>query len=406
MATKYGGYVGKILLIDLANETFEEYPFTDRQRKETLGGKALAYHILTRMLTGEELPFSEENPVILSTGPLTGTGAPGSVRFDITTLSPKTGLPMSSNCGSSFGLYLKKAGYDALILSGRCKTQRWLEIRENQIRFHDANPLWGTGTGECREILSDRLDYDAYSCLCIGPVGEELLPAATVISDGRAAGRAGFGAVLGWKNLKAITVTGNKAIPLSDPGKTAEEIRNWNRMILQNPLTSDPSKVSSCPGCPIRCKKPGKDPDSMLNDLGIDSIDVQNHLPWLLEKYGVTLENTSASKSGQRRNKFYHSILQSMGMVDCEAVFSTYQRVTEAVSNCGLCIFAVLPCLRLEAENSASFSLSERLPLLLQSSTGIPFSTEGLLEIGKQNLELQNALYHRFSGSTWVNKKG
>ena len=188
--------MGKILRIDLTTETAREYPFTDRQRRETLGGKALAYHILTKEVTGSELPFSEENLVILSTGPLTGTGAPGSVRFDITTLSPKTGLPMSSNCGSHFGLYLKKAGYDTLILSGRCKTHRWLEVRENQIQFHDAHTLWGTGTEECREMLSDRLDYDAYSCLCIGPAGEDLLPAATVISDGRAAGRAGFGAVL------------------------------------------------------------------------------------------------------------------------------------------------------------------------------------------------------------------
>ena len=141
MATKNGGCMGKILQIDLTTETAKEYPFTDQQRRETLGGKALADHILHKELTGDKLPFSEENLVILSTGPLTGTGAPGSVRFDITTLSPKTGLPMSSNCGSSLGLYLKKAGYDALILSGRCKTHRWLEILEDQIPFHDANPL-------------------------------------------------------------------------------------------------------------------------------------------------------------------------------------------------------------------------------------------------------------------------
>lgn len=126
---------------------------------------------------------------------------------------------MSSNYGSSLGLYLKKAGYNALILFGRCKTHRWLEIREDQIQFHDANPLWGTV--QCREMLSDRLDCASYSCLCIGPAEEDLLPAATVTSDGRAADRAGFGAILGWKNLKAITVTGNKAIPLSNPIKTA-----------------------------------------------------------------------------------------------------------------------------------------------------------------------------------------
>lgn len=381
MATKYGGYMGKILQIDLTTETAKESPFTDQQRRETLGGKALAYHILTKELTGNELLFSEENLVILSTGPLTGTGAPGSVRFDITTLSPKTGLPMSSNCGSRFGLYLKKAGYDALILSGRCKTHRWLEIREDQIRFHDAHALWGTGTRECSQRLTDHLDYDAYSCLCIGPAGEDLLPAATVISDGRAAGRAGFGAVLGWKNLKAITVTGNKAIPLSDPIKAAEEIQKWNRLILQNPLTSDPTKVSSCPGWPIRCKKPGKDPDPVLNDLGIDSIDAGNHLTWLREKHGVTLENTSASKSGQRRNKFYHSILESLEIPDCDETYQAYQKLTEIISASGLCIFTVISYLDIQ-HSSNPFTDSSRLARLLRYSTGIVFSQEELIAVG------------------------
>lgn len=374
MATKYGGYMGKILWIDLTTETTREYPFTDQERRETLGGKTLSYHILHKELTGIELPFSEENLVILSTGPLTGTGAPGSVRFDITTLSPKTGLPMSSNCGSRFGLYLKKAGYDALILSGRCKTHRWLEVREDQIQFHDAHTLWGTGTVQCREMLSDRLDYDAYSCLCIGPAGEDLLPAATVISDGRAAGRAGIGAVLGWKNLKAITVTGNKAIPLSDPIKAAEEIKKWNRLILQNPLTSDSTKVSSCPGCPIRCKKPGKDPDPVLNDLGIDSIDAGNHLTWLREKHGVTLENTSASKSGQRRNKFYHSILESLEIQDCDETYQAYQNLTDLISTSGLCIFTIIVCLN-NKHGSTYLTISDRLPKLIQYSTGIHFQT-------------------------------
>ena len=41
MATKYGGYMGRILQIDLTTETVKEYPFTDQQRRETLGGKRL-----------------------------------------------------------------------------------------------------------------------------------------------------------------------------------------------------------------------------------------------------------------------------------------------------------------------------------------------------------------------------
>ena len=391
MATEYGGYMGKILQIDLTTETAREYPFTDQQRRDTLGGKMLADHILSHELTVREHPFSEENLIILSTGPLTGTGVPGSVRFDITTLSPKTGLPMSSNCGSRFGLYLKKAGYDALILSGRCKTHRWLEVREDQIQFHDAHTLWGTGTVQCREMLSDRLDYDAYSCLCIGPAGEDLLPAATVISDGRAAGRSGFGAVLGWKNLKAITVTGNKAIPLSDPIKAAEEIQKWNRLILKNPLTSDPSKISSCPGCPIRCKKPGKDHDPMLNDLGIDSIDAENHLPWLLEKHGVTLEHTSASKSGQRRNKFYHSILECLEIQDCDETYQAYQKLTEIISASGLCIFTLISCLDAQHDNNPFIS-SDHLSRLLCYSTGMCFQAEEPMVIDNDNQERKNLL--------------
>ena len=233
-------------------------------------------------------------------------------------------------------------------------------------------------------MLSDRLDYDAYSCLCIGPAGEDLLPAASVISDGRSAGRAGFGAILGWKNLKAITVTGNKAIPLFDPIKAAEEIQKWNRLILENPLTSDPSKISSCPGCPIRCKKPGKDPDPVLNDLGIDSIDAKNHLPWLLEKHRVILENTSASKSGQRRNKFYHSVLESLKMQDCDETYQAYQKLTEIISASGLCIFTAIACLDIK-QCDKSFPISEHLPQLIQSCTGISFDKNALLDICAKN---------------------
>ena len=207
MASKFGGYAGKVIQIDLTTETVKEYPWTDRQRQLYLGGKIMANRILADHLTGTESAFSEENWVILSTGPLTGTGAPGSVRFDITALSPKTNIPTSSNCGGNFGLYLKKAGYDALILSGCSRVHRWLEISEERIQFHDADDLWGKGTTECRQLLTGLLNYNSYSSLCIGPVGEELIPSATVISDDRAAGRAGLGAVLGWKNLKAITVT-------------------------------------------------------------------------------------------------------------------------------------------------------------------------------------------------------
>ena len=93
MASNFGGYMGKVIQIDLTTETVREYPWTDRQRQLYLGGKIMANRILADHLTETETAFSEKNRVILSTGPLTGTDAPGSIRFDITALSPRRDFP-------------------------------------------------------------------------------------------------------------------------------------------------------------------------------------------------------------------------------------------------------------------------------------------------------------------------
>ena len=97
MASKYAGYMGKVILADLTTETVAEYPWSDELRELYLGGKIMAARILWDHLTGSETAFSEENWVVISTGPLTGTGAPSSARFNISALSPLTGILASSN---------------------------------------------------------------------------------------------------------------------------------------------------------------------------------------------------------------------------------------------------------------------------------------------------------------------
>ena len=151
MASKYAGYMGKVIMVDLSSETISEYPWSDEQRELYLGGKIMAARILADHLTGKETAFSEDNWMVISTGPLTGTGAPSSARFNLSALSPQTGILASSICGGSCGFHLKKAGYDALILKGRCNGRKWLEINEDQFTFHDADDLWGMKTCECQE---------------------------------------------------------------------------------------------------------------------------------------------------------------------------------------------------------------------------------------------------------------
>ena len=97
--TNYCGYMGKVQMLDLSARRATDYIWTDEARERYIGGKAMASKILYDNLTGKETPFGEDNLIVIATGPLTGTGAPSSNRFDISSLSPLTEITSSSNCG-------------------------------------------------------------------------------------------------------------------------------------------------------------------------------------------------------------------------------------------------------------------------------------------------------------------
>lgn len=244
MQSKYGGYMGRVLQINLSTGDVTDYPWTDKDRDLYIGGKTMAAKILYDTLTGRENAYSEENPLIISTGPLTGTGAPSSSRFNISSLSPQTGFISSSNCGGTFGYHLKRAGIDALIITGRREERTWIEIDNGSVTFHNADDLWGTRVTECQRLLAEKMSSKRgcdikFGKLCIGPAGENLVRYSAVISDERAAGRTGMGAVLGWKNVKAIAVCGNHDTPVHDPSATKKWCQKWFRYLRNHPLTGN-----------------------------------------------------------------------------------------------------------------------------------------------------------------------
>lgn len=244
MQSKYGGYMGRVLQINLSTGDVTDYPWTDKDRELYIGGKTMAAKILYDTLTGRENAYSEENPLVISTGPLTGTGAPSSSRFNISSLSPQTGFISSSNCGGTFGYHLKRAGIDALIITGRREERTWIEIDNGSVTFHNADDLWGTRVTECQRLLAEKMSSKRgcdikFGKLCIGPAGENLVRYSAVISDERAAGRTGMGAVLGWKNVKAIAVCGNHDTPVHDPSATKKWCQKWFRYLRNHPLTGN-----------------------------------------------------------------------------------------------------------------------------------------------------------------------
>ena len=140
-------------------------------------------------------------------GVMLGTGAPCSGRFAAVTKSPLTGIMLTSSCGGPFGMALKTAGYDGLIIGGRSETPVYLKIDAEGLSFEDASSVWGLDTQETQSRLADDKKSGA---LAIGPAGENQVLFANVASGHRFLGRGGMGAVMGAKNLKAVVALGGK----------------------------------------------------------------------------------------------------------------------------------------------------------------------------------------------------
>lgn len=224
--------MGKVLKIDLTTREISEYPWTDEQRELYLGGKIMAAKILYDNIKNRIDPLSPENMLVITTGPVTGTGVPSSSRFNISTLSPQTGFIASSNCGGTFGMFLKKAGYDGLILTGKSEDKILIEIIDDKVSFKDASDLWGNTTGKTQELIGGRNGK-----IVIGPAGENLVKYASIFSDERAAGRAGVGAVMGSKNLKAVVVSGTKTAGVHDRDRLKEINKKWVKLLRSHPIT-------------------------------------------------------------------------------------------------------------------------------------------------------------------------
>ncbi|MEI6578020.1 MAG: aldehyde ferredoxin oxidoreductase family protein [Eubacteriales bacterium] len=229
---KFKGYAGKVLKIDLSNETFENFPWSDADRERTLGGKIMAADILFHHINPDMKAFDEDNWLVVTTGPLSGCGCPSTSRFNISTISPLTNIVTSSNCGGNFGLSLKKAGFDAVIITGKAKKPTTVEITEETVLFHDASELWGLHITPTQEKLPPKSGK-----MVIGPAGENKVLYAAVFSGERTAGRGGVGAVFGDKNLKAVTADGSIKAEVADKEALKETNKKWIEQLRSHPLT-------------------------------------------------------------------------------------------------------------------------------------------------------------------------
>ncbi|MDD1664746.1 MAG: aldehyde ferredoxin oxidoreductase family protein [Methanomicrobiales archaeon] len=212
------GYAGRILRVNLSSRIVGEIPYRKEWKEQYIGGRGLGVRLAFDLVYPATDPLSDGNAIVLSAGPLTGSGMPLGSRYSVVSKSPLTGTLSSSSSGGFFGTELRKAGVDAVVVEGRSIAPVYLWIQGGECEIRDASSFWGMTTYETMEEIGRDLGEAKARIACIGPAGERLARMACILNDrGRAAGRGGMGAVLGSKRLKAIAVQGTGKVPTEDP---------------------------------------------------------------------------------------------------------------------------------------------------------------------------------------------
>ncbi len=289
-----------MLMVDLSRgcTSIEEIP---RQwLEEYLGGRGFGVRLMRDHHRLD--PFDPAIPLIFAVGPLCGTTAPTAARMSVVSRSPLTGTIYDCSAGGRFAWRLKAAGYDALMITGRCDRPTALAITANGCELLPADTLLGSDIPATVAALKHR-----GSVAAIGPAGENgVLFANIMTGEGNSVGRGGLGAVMGAKNLKAIAVNGDRRPAIADPELFDKARSDVIRLFKASPVIfgalgiaefgtpvlvdlmaqrrmaptanfretffdrsssySGPAikqecgaKKDGCYGCPIQCKKSGAD---------------------------------------------------------------------------------------------------------------------------------------------------
>jgi aldehyde:ferredoxin oxidoreductase len=221
--------------VNLTNSSIQVEELSGTVTNQFLGGRGLASKILYDEVDAQVDPLSPENKIIFMTGPLTGTGVIGGASYVVVTKSPLSGSIACSTAEGYFGPELKCAGFDGIVIEGQATEPVYLSIEDDQVELLSASHLWGKSTRRTEEIIRTEKENlwiaKETSVASIGPAGEQLAKIASIINDRhRVAARAGVGAVMGSKNLKAIAVRGTQPVMVADGALFVDVVaRAWEK---------------------------------------------------------------------------------------------------------------------------------------------------------------------------------
>jgi aldehyde:ferredoxin oxidoreductase len=224
------GYAGKILYIDLTTGKTRTEKLSEDDAKNYIGGIGLGMKLYLSNSKAGVNPLSSENPLVLALGPVSGTMFPtGGNGHAFISKSPETGGVGEAVSHGTFGAELKRAGYDAVILTGKAEKPVYLWIDDDAVQLLDASNVWGKSPFETEDAIKGEIGDYYVRVASIGLAVEKQSKIACIINEKtRAAGRTGLGAVMGSKNLKAIAVRGTNDIVVAKPKEFIEMVKEFH----------------------------------------------------------------------------------------------------------------------------------------------------------------------------------
>lgn len=238
------GYMGKILKIDLTTGKTSTRTFDEKYVRKYLGGQGFVVEIVYHAMPKGADPLGPQNVLAMAGGVFDGfpVGTGGKVAW--AAKSPATGTLAESIMGGSIGPELRHAGYDALEIVGKADKPSYIYIEDDKVEINEAADLWGKDTRAVPETLKKRHGWDV-KVACIGVAGEKLSKIACIDCDDRQAGRAGLGAVMGSKNLKAVVIRGTRDLEPAEPKKLLEIALRYQKIYEAAPSFIEDTKYGT-----------------------------------------------------------------------------------------------------------------------------------------------------------------
>jgi len=238
-----GGYWGKILWVDLSSEETSVGTFDDGFARKYLGGVGLATRIIYERVTQNTNPLGPGNVLVFATGPYQAANIASAGRCSVAAKSPLTGYWGEGLAGGHMGPELKRAGFDAVVITGKAKRPVYLWIKDGKAEVRDGSKFWGLETNQAVDALKEAVGDARATVSSIGPAGENLVRYACIVNDKHGFfGRCGMGAVMGSKNLKALVVRGTLKPPIANPDKLKDVYKDVLKKAKEADFTKDNAK--------------------------------------------------------------------------------------------------------------------------------------------------------------------